>query len=373
MTRMPDAQPPTSIAAEDPVRAGRAALDRHAWQEAFDLLSQAERERPLSGADLEALASAAFFTAQADLELEIKERAFAVYEAEGNTLRAAYLALDVARFYGWAGKFSIASAWTHRAERLIGPEGDTYAHGYLALVRSEAARAIGDTEGALALAERAVAIGDKAANADLKAYSLSNLGALKIASGDTAEGFAMMEEASIAAVNGELSPFTTGVTACQMIGACRDLTDYRRASEWIEATEKYCSRQSLSGFPGDLPHPSRRGGGRGRRLGARGAGARASDRRADRLQRDPAAGRRVLRHRRHPAPQGRLRGGRGGAARGSRTRPLTATGPRPDPPGGGQDEGGRLGHQRRGRRGDTRPLGAIPAAARPGGDRARGR
>src|SRR5260221_4768156 len=41
-----------------------------------------------------------------------------------------------------------------------------------------------------------------------------------------------------------------GVTACRMIGACRDLTDYRRASEWIEATEKYCDRQSLSGFPG---------------------------------------------------------------------------------------------------------------------------
>ena len=49
-----------------------------------------------------------------------------------------------------------------------------------------------------------------------------------------------MEEASIAAVNGDLSPFESGVTACRMIGACRDLTDYRRASEWIEATEKYC-------------------------------------------------------------------------------------------------------------------------------------
>jgi class 3 adenylate cyclase len=59
-----------------------------------------------------------------------------------------------------------------------------------------------------------------------------------------------MEEASIAAVNGELSPFTTGVTACRMISACRDLTDYRRANEWIEATERYCDRQSLTGFPG---------------------------------------------------------------------------------------------------------------------------
>ena len=52
------------------------------------------------------------------------------------------------------------------------------------------------------------------------------------------------------AVNGELSPFASGVTACRMIGACRDLTDYRRASEWIEATEQYCERRSLKGFPG---------------------------------------------------------------------------------------------------------------------------
>ena len=160
------------------------------------------------------------------------------------------MALGIARRYGWAGKHSIASAWIRRAERIIGPEGETYAHGYLALVRSEAAAASGDLTGALALAEEAVSIGGHAADADLKAYALSNLGSLKIASGATADGVALMEEASIAAVNGELSPFTTGVTACRMISACRDLTDYRRASEWIEATEKYCTRQSLAGFPG---------------------------------------------------------------------------------------------------------------------------
>ena len=180
----------------------------------------------------------------------MKERAFKAHEAESNNLRAAYLALDVARTYGYAGKPSIASAWTRRAEQIIGPDGETYAHGYLALLRSEGAAATGDMETALALAERAVAIGTGAADADLKAYALTNLGALKIASGATSDGLALMEEASIAAVNGDLSPFTSGVTSCRMIGACRDLTDYRRASEWIEATERYCDRQSLSGFPG---------------------------------------------------------------------------------------------------------------------------
>ena len=250
MPGMSEVMPPISAAVPDPVQVGRDALVRHAWQEAFEQLSQADRDGQLSGADLEALALAAFFTAQADIELGVKERAFKVHEAEGHELRAAYLALDIARTYGYAGKHSIASAWTRRAERIIGPEGETYAHGYLALIRSETAGATGDVDVALAQAERAVEIGNGAADADLKAYALSNLGSLKIASGATSDGFALMEEASIAAVNGELSPFTTGVTACRMIGACRDLTDYRRASEWIEATEKYCDRQSLSGFPG---------------------------------------------------------------------------------------------------------------------------
>jgi len=240
----------SSAAAADPLAVGRDALARHAWQEAFEQLSQADREGELSGADLEALALAAFFGAHAEGELALKERAFKAHEAEGNGVRAAFLAADIARSYGYDGKYSIASAWQRRAERLIGPEGETYAHGYLALIGSEAAGAMGDVEAALALAERAAEIANVAGDADLTAYGLTNLGLLKIASGATSDGFALMEEASIAAVNGELSPFASGVTACRLIGACRDLTDYRRASEWIEATEKYCDRQSVSGFPG---------------------------------------------------------------------------------------------------------------------------
>ena len=210
----------------------------------------ADQGGQLSGADLESLALAAFFAARADAALDVKERAFKAYLAEGNDLRAAFLAIDVARTYGFQGKNSIAAAWGSRAAGIIGPEGETYAHGYLALGRSEGAAATGDVDTALALAELAVAIGTRVADADLKASALTNLGSLKIAAGSTFDGFALMEEASIAAVNGELSPMTTGVTACRMIGACRDMTDYRRASEWIEATEKYCDRQSLSGFPG---------------------------------------------------------------------------------------------------------------------------
>ena len=108
----------------------------------------------------------------------------------------------------------------------------------------------GNIDEALELAEQAVAIATRAAQADLQAFALTNLGKLKIATGSTNDGMALMEEASISAVNGDLSPFASGATCCTMIAACRDLTDYRRASEWTEATEKYCERQSVSAFPG---------------------------------------------------------------------------------------------------------------------------
>ena len=248
--QMTEAVPPIQMIAPDALEAGRAAVASRDWPVAFEQLSMADRSGQLSAGDLELLALTAFFAARADAGLDAKERAFKAHEADGNEVRAAYVALDIARNYGMTGKHSIASAWTRRAERIIGPEGDSYAHGYLALVRSEVAAEAGDIETALTLAERAVEIGAHAADADLRASAMTNLGALKIATGATGDGFALMEEASIAAVNGELSPVTTGITACRMIGACRDMTDYRRASEWIEATEKYCERQSLSGFPG---------------------------------------------------------------------------------------------------------------------------
>lgn len=91
MADMSEALPSTS--ATDPVQAGRDAMARHAWQEAFEQLSLADGEGQLTGDDLEAFAGAAFFSARADLALGIKERAFQARQADGDVVRAAYLAL----------------------------------------------------------------------------------------------------------------------------------------------------------------------------------------------------------------------------------------------------------------------------------------
>jgi class 3 adenylate cyclase len=230
--------------------AARDALEEHRWQEAFDLLTKVDREEGLAAADLEALAQAAWFIAQPDLAVEAKERAFKAYFADGKRARAAKTAFELSREYVSKRKFSIASAWAARGERLLEGEPEGFAHGYQALSKSLTAEHAGDVETAIKLAGLTVEIGTRFGDADLRAWGLLQQGRLLIAGGRTDEGFSLLAEATIAAVNGELNPFMAGVAYCSMIASCRDTTDYRRASEWTEATHRWCERQSINGFPG---------------------------------------------------------------------------------------------------------------------------
>jgi class 3 adenylate cyclase len=230
--------------------AAHDALDGHRWQEAFDLLIQADREGRLGASDLQALAQAAWFTAQPDLALEARERAFKAYLGDGNKTRAAAVAFELGREYRQKRKLSIASAWAARGERLLEGEPEGFAHAYQALSKSLAAADAGDVELAIRLSGRAVELGTRFEDADVRAWGLVQQGQLLIAGGHTDEGFPLLEEATIAAVNGELNPYMAGVAYCCMISSCRDTTDYRRASEWTEATRRWCERQSINGFPG---------------------------------------------------------------------------------------------------------------------------
>jgi class 3 adenylate cyclase len=228
----------------------RAALEAHRWEEAYGLLMAADAVEPLAPEDLQALAQASWFTGRADFGIEVKERAFKAYAERGDAALAAIFAFDLAREYANKRKISIAAAWGGRGERLLKDQPESAAHGYLALWQSNVARSAGDVDGAVKHAERALDIGTRFGDRDLQAWALLAQGAILISVGRTDEGFPLLEEATIAAVNGEIGPFAAGVAYCGMISACRDTTDYRRASEWTEAAHRWCERQAISGFPG---------------------------------------------------------------------------------------------------------------------------
>jgi class 3 adenylate cyclase len=61
---------------------------------------------------------------------------------------------------------------------------------------------------------------------------------------------AMIDEASIAAVGGELEPDTAGGIQCTTIGACTTLGEWTRAAEWTDAQDRWCKREGIAGYPG---------------------------------------------------------------------------------------------------------------------------
>jgi class 3 adenylate cyclase len=229
----------------------RTALDEHAWSEAYAALSWLDHEGDLGGADLERLGEAAWWNAHPRESLDAFARAYAAYVAEGDPARAAFVALrlafehfetrDVAQWNGWMG----------RATRLLEDQPESAVHGYLELqrIRGFILLGQGSDEPAQRLA-RILEIGRRFGDRDLEAFGLVLQGWLLVMGAQVEQGLALVDEAAVAAVEGELTPHTAGAVYCITIGVCRTVADYRRASEWTEAATRWCERESVSGFPG---------------------------------------------------------------------------------------------------------------------------
>lgn len=239
-----------SQAVNESLQAGRDATKRYAWRKAFDLLSAADASTGLLPEDLVGLAEAAWWIGRLDRCVDARERAYALYLEGGNRQRAAYVALELAHDYSTKLAQSIAAGWLSRAERLLANEPESVEHGYLARAHRTTASNRGDLDGALECANRTVEIGTRFGDRDLMALGLHDQGRALVAMGRVAEGMALMDEATVAAVGGELSPSATGIIYCNIISTCENLADIRRAGEWTEAAKRWCERQSISGFPG---------------------------------------------------------------------------------------------------------------------------
>lgn len=228
----------------------RRALAERSWEEALQLLDDVEADGGLEAADLEAYGEAAWWMGRLGAAIGLRERAFAAYAAADDPRGAARMALALANDYSHRQQGSIASGWVRRAERLLVDLPESREHGQLQRPFLSAALAKGDFEAALDRAERVLEIAARLRDPDLEALGLQDKGRVLIASGHVEEGMAFLDEAVVAAVSGNVSPYPTAVIYCNATVACEDLTDYRRASEFAEAAKRWCDRQAISGFPG---------------------------------------------------------------------------------------------------------------------------
>ncbi len=239
-----------SQVAQDPLEAGRDALSRHEWAEGYELLRTADETMELGPEDLMLLGEAAMWNGHMDVVHPTFERAYRAYLQQGKTLRAAYVAIWIAHDQKNNLQASVANGWMSRAKRLLDLEDEAPEHGYWALQKSLIELGEGNFAEALRLAKQAEELGRRFGDRNLEIRALQRQGNALIAQGEVAEGKLFLDEASAAALGGELDPFSTLVVYCNTIGACRDVADFESASEWTDRASDFCDANAMTAFPG---------------------------------------------------------------------------------------------------------------------------
>jgi class 3 adenylate cyclase len=233
------------------VEQARDALRRHAWQEAFEILSTADAEAGgLDPYGLELMARAAWWTGHLPMSIEIRERAYGAATRSGDPMAAVMAAIGLAQENLLRNDVHVANAWMSRADHLLSgiPEGG--GHGHLAAIRAFANAVTGDHEASLRNATYALELGERLGDADLAAIAKAEKGFALVAGGRVEEGLALVDEATVAAVGGELEPSVAGGVCCTSIEACAAVGEWTRAATWTEAQDRWCRREGINGYPG---------------------------------------------------------------------------------------------------------------------------
>jgi class 3 adenylate cyclase len=235
---------------DDSLEAGREAARKHAWREAYNLLQRADAEGLLGAEDLEHLGEAAWWTGRLEDAIDFRERAYAAHAEAGEPRRAALVAMMISGDHAKKGAVSVAGGWLSRATRLLESEPEGVEHGHLALARGTAAVMMGQLKPAQEELARAHEIATRFGDRNLEAMAMVFEGTTHVMSGQVSEGLALLDEATAAAVSGELEPLATGMVYCVTIHSCQTLGDCGRAAEWTTAANRWCDRLDVSGFPG---------------------------------------------------------------------------------------------------------------------------
>ena len=228
----------------------REAVGRGDWQQAHGFLVEADANSPLGGPDLTLLAEAAYAAGHLDVTIDAWERAYAQNMRAGDDLAAAGAAVRVALHLLFdTAMMSPVRGWITRAERLLEAQGETPVHAWLAVVRNYERLLSGDFQSAREWARRAIDIGAKCDPAAAAVGRIAEARSIILA-GDVSQGLALLNEAAVAVVSGELDPLFTGLVYCEVVCAFQALAQYDQAEEWTAAMERWCRGQPVGSLHG---------------------------------------------------------------------------------------------------------------------------
>src|SRR3954462_15018148 len=232
------------------VERAQSVAARGGWQQAFDLLMEADADGVLPPPGLPLLGEVAYAAGRLDVAIEAWERTHAACMQAGDPVAAAGAAVRVAMHLLFdTALMAPVRGWLARAERLLEGRGDTPAQAWFAVVRSYERMLTGDLPGARPWAHQAVEVGS---NCDAAACALGRVAEarLLILDGDVQQGLALLRQAGVAAVSGDLDPLSTGVVYCELVCALQGLAQYDVAEQWTEAMEWWCQTNAIGSLHG---------------------------------------------------------------------------------------------------------------------------
>jgi ATP/maltotriose-dependent transcriptional regulator MalT len=227
----------------DSLEAGQAALRQGAWQTArahFEL-ALAEQETPDALLGLGMAAAAQLDGATA---LDAHERGYRLARSRGDGRRAARLALELAvdclSFRGPAE----AGGWLERGSHLLEDVPLGVEHGMLVYLRASfALNGMHNPTTAGALTAEGLAIAREIDYLPGEMLFLALDGLVLVATGEVEEGMRHLDEATTAAIAGEVEDARyVELICCHLIDACKRVRDFDRAREWCRRVEEIATR-----------------------------------------------------------------------------------------------------------------------------------
>jgi DNA-binding NarL/FixJ family response regulator len=236
MRRMPETH-------SDLIAAARAALSGGEWDTARDGFTRAIEQRETPEA-LEGLGWALWWLEKTEPSFAAREKAYRAYLAQSDPLAAArvatFLALDIYDFHGEA----VSNGWLQRAKRHLEGIETAAEHGWIALWEGHFVRLLhGDVATARRLATEAITIARRIGVPDLELLGIALEGHALVAEGRVEEGMRQLDEATAAALAGDISDLdAAGAACCFLMHACEQVRDYDRAAQWADRVAEFSRR-----------------------------------------------------------------------------------------------------------------------------------
>lgn len=232
--------------AADLLGTGWQALAQGAWEEAHAAFAAASSQGESAEA-LEGLGWAAWWLNDVAETFAARERAYRLYHDRDDRPAAARVATALAiDHFSRRGEHAVANGWIRRAHRLLdglepGPEHAALAiwEGHVAIMLEH------DTATARGLGAEAAALARSLGAVDLEMLAQALEGFARASAGDVPAGMRLLDEATAAAVAGDMTDLDAIVTTCcYLIYACERVRDYERAAQWCDRVMQISARWS---------------------------------------------------------------------------------------------------------------------------------